>query len=408
MQDYRSKGTVTGGYYSSSSPLPYGAGSGGGGTPQWMGNSQSMGERMIMSQPFKPSWQFPTSGVPAMKYKPPYRPTGAPSPMQAAKPFWDIIKDLFGDYPTADPWGNVTRDAPAGYRLNFSCSSYTGVCSGSLCANQWMAATNPTIFASCAGCNFTLTTACYATVEAAVAAFGSAPAHLIEVNAKSISTGRYKNWYRQVITGINPVSRPWNTVAPLPDDAPVSVPDPHPLPNVISNEGPGPQGSLPPYSYPSDDIVITPGGEPPIVIIPGSHDQVPDNSTKFKLDAGFIGALYGAVTEIDDFIEAWAKAIPGNPCRGMALHKQIACVMAHLDEVNIKQALFNMIVNELQDRAIGKAGSLADQLTKNPNWIRPYGTTAGSWAAPQTPEEFASQAPEWQQTVDNWVDGLMQ
>lgn len=145
---------------------------------------------------------------------------------------------------------------------------------------------------------------------------------------------------------------------------------------------PDPDGSEAPYEEPSTDVVGTPGGgfEPPTR---GVHvNQPPDRHTreiKWKLPHSKLGDFYGLLTELKDFLEVLDDAIPGNPCHGLGLHKQFACVMQNLHRVDPTRAVGGFVANQFEDFAIGKMNQLANQITKNQYYRRPVGVGAGSF-----------------------------
>lgn len=125
------------------------------------------------------------------------------------------------------------------------------------------------------------------------------------------------------------------------------------------------------YRKAGHEIVVVPGrnGEgvmdgPPVRI---THREVPtklDKKSKKKLGFSLIGA-YHSMTEINDFFDALAEAIPGNPCGKMPGFQKMACVIEHWPEINAGQALVNIAANEIEDRIIGRLqGKLSDALKK--------------------------------------------
>lgn len=84
-----------------------------------------------------------------------------------------------------------------------------------------------------------------------------------------------------------------------------------------------------------------------------------EKESKFKLDAGLAGKLYGGVTEFNDFTEAVAAAVElpnGRDCRNRNPYKAWQCIIANKDKLNRRQAEINIIANQIEDFLIGQVG----------------------------------------------------
>ena len=128
---------------------------------------------------------------------------------------------------------------------------------------------------------------------------------------------------------------------------------------------------------PVDHVLLPPrprGKKEKKIVFPGNHPLM---------------RLYGGVTEISDFVDAIAKALPGQPCKGLPLHQKALCVYRHAPDYRkpgaLRDAVYNVLLNEAQDRAVGAFGK---QLGKNvarlyrqgyyPN--RPFGLSHGGFS----------------------------
>lgn len=129
----------------------------------------------------------------------------------------------------------------------------------------------------------------------------------------------------------------------------------------------GPQ-RLKPYQVPATTYTFGPKGpskppsQPP-------HNRLPPGprvkEKKFRLGnklSDAVGDLAGALSEQKDFTKALADAIPHHPCRGMSLPDMTACVYKNMGKIQWSQALLNLIMNEIQDQAIGR---MAGATTRN-------------------------------------------
>lgn len=169
-------------------------------------------------------------------------------------------------------------------------------------------------------------------------------------------------------------------VQPLPASMPESYPDPYHDPSA----GPRPRPSTAtgvrykpsPYNPPPDK---RPPGETPVKNLPQKGEQ------KYKVpDTGWIGDLYGFLTEIKDGLKCYEKNAKGLRPKG-GLADRIARAAAHTalnpDSIDWEGFIKCLVYNHFEDAAIGKANQLANRITKNPYWKRPVGVGAGTWSA---------------------------
>lgn len=171
-------------------------------------------------------------------------------------------------------------------------------------------------------------------------------------------------------TGYGPGPKPVGGPKPLPDNRRTLRPDVGPEPDPVTRAPPhGPP--LPPYIEPET-----------------GHPNLPDKKgrKKFKIKYGKAGKLYGFLTEIGDALDCVEKHFnaPTGPklAGGMAGRAlRLADAIYHNpNALDVPNFLACMIEQQLQDKLIGKASGLANQITKSPYWVRPVGVDAGHWA----------------------------
>lgn len=171
---------------------------------------------------------------------------------------------------------------------------------------------------------------------------------------------------------------------------------------------------------PSELLAVNPGtayvqeaGGPVVAYKPGSsgHQEVtpprprrPGRNTKEKKlvlgRAGSVLRIFGHYTEGIDLIQALFDAIdwkkrqkdkvvgkiwgdgfetkyPGQKYWSVGAWRQARYVFTNFGAIDFESALRNIVGNEIEDRVIGKAGQLANQITKNKHWISPKGIGMG-------------------------------
>lgn len=132
------------------------------------------------------------------------------------------------------------------------------------------------------------------------------------------------------------------------------------------------QRRMPAYRRPAIEIEVRPdrNGEiaPPSPPTRTTHRDVPAKRQKKAIVGGKLGqALLGAYhkgTEINDFFEALADAIPGRPCSHLPGFQRAMCVIEHSGEIDPVQAGINLVANEIEDRLVAKAQGQLGKLTK--------------------------------------------
>lgn len=165
----------------------------------------------------------------------------------------------------------------------------------------------------------------------------------------------------------NPVPSPRRRVAwpigvpvevPLPGPLPSYPPSPRPQPNPRPNPRPRPVVHL----VPSTNVELRPNQSPSAR--PGQHARVRDNSKKARVPAWMFAALklYHGATEVGDFVESLADAMPKETgCSKLPGFQRAACVVENWDKIDWWQAAENVILNEVEDQIVGRGvGKLGD------------------------------------------------
>lgn len=152
---------------------------------------------------------------------------------------------------------------------------------------------------------------------------------------------------------------------------PPGVPNPYPFPQPI------PWNRLEKRSYPTSfpkfqgepgyrsptmpGLQIGTGGvrpvPPHVVAPPGYGDKERKRRVPWKFLEEFrrVQKLFHEVTEAQDAADAIAEAIPGEPCKGLPLHHKLKCIADHFEQVDIGQAIVNLVTNAAEDRVVGGA-----------------------------------------------------
>lgn len=194
----------------------------------------------------------------------------------------------------------------------------------------------------------------------------------------------------------HPVFDPYTPNPPLRPEEPVPQPIPWSVIPYVSNPGNWPQyregGNYgvpaPTYTSPPWEIVIdipvspggpgtNPGGSPdpgtnpnpggqPVTPVRTNPRHIPrsrpprgdkEKKTRAKNAAvlGFIGGSLGALSEANDVIDALYEALPREYQSGGNFVDRAHDVLEHFDHIDAAQAIQNLVLNELEDRAIGRA-----------------------------------------------------
>lgn len=123
------------------------------------------------------------------------------------------------------------------------------------------------------------------------------------------------------------------------------------------------------YKRPAIEVAVNGGKgggiitKPPRVVY---HREVPTREKKaqWKINLGRIIGGYHVATEINDFFESLAEAIPGKPCSKEPGFFRALCVLEHWDEINVSQAVKNIIANEIEDQIVGRIVGQLGEVTK--------------------------------------------
>lgn len=181
----------------------------------------------------------------------------------------------------------------------------------------------------------------------------------------------------------------WPTVPDAPWFDPVEEPGP---------AGPAP-APAPPYTPPAParyqvpalQWELSPKTATKITIRRTVHTKVKDKSKKVRLPywmAVAIGAYHSA-TEVNDFIESLADAMPDNRCSKLPGFQRLACVIENWRHIDPAKAAANVLWNEVEDRLVGRAmGALARtgiNTTAATQWER---TRQGQGARPPADQPY--------------------
>lgn len=177
------------------------------------------------------------------------------------------------------------------------------------------------------------------------------------------TTIRIRNYAR-----VRPYS-PWPSVNPFPEVGP--APRARTSPDPTLRTEPGTEITI------SDRGISTRPGAPGRPKPPGK-DTLAERKFVLSLSNGSaIGRIVGAAGELGDFVEAIYSTLPRRFKSRDAdtLQERIAIIARNLDQVDWAEALGNMIVNEVQDRAIGRIGQHVARINRRIG--RPAGLTLG-------------------------------
>ena len=161
----------------------------------------------------------------------------------------------------------------------------------------------------------------------------------------------------------------WPSVNPFPEVGP--APRARTLPDPTLRTEPGTEITI------TDRGISTRPGAPGRPKPPG-NDTLAERKFVLSLSNGSaIGRIVGAAGELGDFVEAIYSTLPRRFKSRDAdtLQERIAIIARNLDQVDWAEALGNMIVNEVQDRAIGRIGQHVARINRRLG--RPAGLTLG-------------------------------
>ena len=162
---------------------------------------------------------------------------------------------------------------------------------------------------------------------------------------------------------------PWPSVNPFPEVGP--APRARTSPDPTLRTEPGTEITI------TDRGISTRPGAPGRPKPPG-EDTLAERKFVLSLSNGSaIGRIVGAAGELGDFVEAIYSTLPRRFKSRDAdtLQERIAIIARNLDQVDWAEALGNMIVNEVQDRAIGRIGQHVARINRRLG--RPAGLTLG-------------------------------
>ena len=177
------------------------------------------------------------------------------------------------------------------------------------------------------------------------------------------TTVRVRNYPR-----LRPYS-PWPSVNPFPEVGP--APRARTSPDPTLRTEPGTEITI------TDRGISTRPGAPGRPKPPGD-DTLAERKFVLALSNGSaVGRIVGAAGELGDFVEAIYSTLPRRFKSRDAdtLQERIAIIAQNLDQVDWAEALGNMIVNEVQDRAIGRIGQHVARINRRIG--RPAGLTLG-------------------------------
>lgn len=192
-----------------------------------------------------------------------------------------------------------------------------------------------------------------------------------------------------------PVPVPVPGTDPIPVAPPGTVPYPPLNPGDSPIQVPGPAPGTPPVTPPGT-APVTP--TPPVVPVPpptATHDPVivqwpdlvPGTTTrprpgprrpgprvrekKIKV-AGVFDLLFGSVTESMDFIAALYKALPWckRPVGFVGPQKQAQALYDNWEYINWREAMANLVENQIEDHVIGLIGQQTGQLSNRAGYTR--------------------------------------
>lgn len=170
--------------------------------------------------------------------------------------------------------------------------------------------------------------------------------------------------------GVSPRPRPIKWPIGVPIEVPIVTPGPSapPRPRPRPNPRPDPTPTPRPSGVrvPATRIELRPDGSSRTR--PDKHRKRRDGRKKMQMPAWMFAALrlYHGATEVNDFIESLADAMPKETgCSKLPGFQRAACVISNLDKVDWGQAALNVIKNEIEDqlvgRGVGKLGNASQQ-----------------------------------------------
>lgn len=142
-----------------------------------------------------------------------------------------------------------------------------------------------------------------------------------------------------------------------PERGPLKNPDPliptHPIPATTA----------PPLARPTLDFTPSPGASPGTLAPPTGNPTPPgrgvrERKEKFGSQAWyqFFDTILHYFTETQDFVKAWYDALPDKAkrCHRFATKCQTQAIFDNIEDLNVNEALKNLVLNEIEDTLIGK------------------------------------------------------
>lgn len=141
-----------------------------------------------------------------------------------------------------------------------------------------------------------------------------------------------------------------------------NIPNMEGSPKMSALPRPRGRSALKPYEKVATQVVVENDGSggavivgPPVKVI---HKEVFTPGLKEKKSKKLLGfALIGAyhkLTELNDFFDALADAIPGKPCAGLPGFLKMVCVVKNWDNIDPAKAAINVLLNELEDKLVAR------------------------------------------------------
>lgn len=208
--------------------------------------------------------------------------------------------------------------------------------------------------------------------------------------------------------GPGPFPDQWPAPLPDPKPAPHDAPSPDEWPTVEFDDGPftwvpgsitlpDPRTDTDPDTDPDPDPSPDPDdppivdNDPPVRAPPKGDDREVKVRFRYGALAHLVFKVFGTLTEVSDAVDAIFDALPkkcrlkaGRPFRHngklkwrFTMQRKIDVIMGEcFDEIDWDKAIENLVLNEVQDRAIGKLNSwLKQSLKNNPYWQSLRGPT---------------------------------
>ncbi|QXP07813.1 MAG: hypothetical protein [Arizlama microvirus] len=171
----------------------------------------------------------------------------------------------------------------------------------------------------------------------------------------------------------NPAELPIGRPAGNPRPRPMYGPRPAPNPEMLPETGIGRERATAPRVWPRVDVAvtITPGRPPGLSVRPAARPKPPGRDVKERKFNGPGGAArlgyvlavsaFDKVTEAQDFIDAVFEALPDSiqARYGDRPQDRVQAIWNHADQLDVAQAITNVLLNQAEDFIIGGSQGLA-------------------------------------------------